>query len=310
MPIKTKIGIAIVAVIAIFSVYLLSRYIHGLAGNGRTLFSNPFQTNEDKQNCATCDPDQDGLTNAEEVLWNTDPFNPDSDGDSFKDGEEVSSGHSPLIPGPDDLINSGNLTDQFSNLTVDGLITGELNPASDSYNQLLGDITSSVLDSGKYLFNQKIDPKTLTTVLGNDSANQSYAENMSLLLQQFSAILADQVNRTISDLNTIGEKGFDPSLKSYYQDQADNFKDIQDEAVVMIIPKPFASTHVSFLSLVQQMQTIDLALANGDEDIIKATLALQYMGDMPENFLNFINDFMIVLGDEKVDMDSLTKTLK
>jgi len=37
-----------------------------------------------------CDPDRDGLTNAEEVLrYLTDPQNPDTDGDGLEDGEEV-----------------------------------------------------------------------------------------------------------------------------------------------------------------------------------------------------------------------------
>ena len=36
-----------------------------------------------------CDQDNDGLTNAEEMIAGTDPTNPDSDGDGYNDGEEV-----------------------------------------------------------------------------------------------------------------------------------------------------------------------------------------------------------------------------
>lgn len=45
------------------------------------------------------DTDGDGLTDAEEALYKTDPNNPDSDGDGFSDGEEVKNGFSPLGPG-------------------------------------------------------------------------------------------------------------------------------------------------------------------------------------------------------------------
>jgi hypothetical protein len=51
------------------------------------------------------DPDQDGLSNAEEFLRSTDPRNPDTDGDGFGDGIELQAGTNPLDPlsHPDDV---------------------------------------------------------------------------------------------------------------------------------------------------------------------------------------------------------------
>lgn len=46
------------------------------------------------------DSDRDGLFDREEVItWKTDPLNPDSDQDSYLDGEEVKRGYNPLGPG-------------------------------------------------------------------------------------------------------------------------------------------------------------------------------------------------------------------
>lgn len=45
------------------------------------------------------DEDGDGLSLAQEVLYKTDPQNPDSDGDGYSDGDEVNSGHNPLGEG-------------------------------------------------------------------------------------------------------------------------------------------------------------------------------------------------------------------
>jgi len=46
------------------------------------------------------DTDNDGLTDYEEVkIYHTDPLNPDTDGDGFKDGQEVKSGYNPNGPG-------------------------------------------------------------------------------------------------------------------------------------------------------------------------------------------------------------------
>lgn len=50
------------------------------------------------------DSDGDGLTDAEEYLLGTDPFNPDTDGDGYSDGVEVAAGYDPLIPSPGDKI--------------------------------------------------------------------------------------------------------------------------------------------------------------------------------------------------------------
>jgi len=44
------------------------------------------------------DSDGDGLSDAQEILIGTDPFNPDTDGDGFSDGVEVASGSDPLDP--------------------------------------------------------------------------------------------------------------------------------------------------------------------------------------------------------------------
>jgi hypothetical protein len=50
------------------------------------------------------DSDGDGLSNAAEYSWGTDPRNPDSDGDGFPDGVEVNAGSNPLDPGSKPIV--------------------------------------------------------------------------------------------------------------------------------------------------------------------------------------------------------------
>ena len=51
-----------------------------------------------KANAASVDSDGDGLSDAQEIMLGTDPFNPDTDGDGFNDGIEVATGSDPLNP--------------------------------------------------------------------------------------------------------------------------------------------------------------------------------------------------------------------
>jgi hypothetical protein len=53
------------------------------------------------------DTDSDGLTDAEEDLYGTDDRNPDTDGDSFLDGNEVFHRYSPLGTAPQTLLDTG-----------------------------------------------------------------------------------------------------------------------------------------------------------------------------------------------------------
>lgn len=50
------------------------------------------------------DSDQDGLSDAEEKTYGTNPHNPDTDGDSYSDGAEVKSGYDPTKPAPGDKL--------------------------------------------------------------------------------------------------------------------------------------------------------------------------------------------------------------
>jgi len=105
------------------------------AGFNYLTYANAEDTaNSTANSCdKTVDADCDGLTNAEEKLYATDPKNIDTDGDSYSDGIEVKSGYDPTKPAPGDRIannatasatanqvvstatdsNAASLTDQF-----------------------------------------------------------------------------------------------------------------------------------------------------------------------------------------------------
>ncbi len=55
------------------------------------------------------DTDSDGLTNIEELLYGTDPRNPDTDLDTFLDGNEVFHRYDPLGEAPSTLLDTGSV---------------------------------------------------------------------------------------------------------------------------------------------------------------------------------------------------------
>jgi hypothetical protein len=59
----------------------------------------------------TADPDEDGLTNAEEAELETDPYHPDTDRDGVDDGEEVDNGTDPTVPDQPDGDDDGDVGD-------------------------------------------------------------------------------------------------------------------------------------------------------------------------------------------------------
>lgn len=80
------------------------------AGNGQISASSSIDSDHDgltdaQEKIYGTDPnnpdtDGDGLSDGDEVLiWHTNPLNPDSDGDGYSDGTEVRSGYNPLGPG-------------------------------------------------------------------------------------------------------------------------------------------------------------------------------------------------------------------
>ena len=284
------------AIVALLSVYKLGQYIDTVANGNSTYQQGSPLPNPDN------DLDSDGLDNQQEMIWGTDPFNPDTDGDGFKDGEEVKSGHNPLVPGPDDLINDDNLTDQLSQLAIAGLYTGDLDPEKENYDQILNDITSSVADSGIYLFNKTVDESSFNVIDGSTQANTTYVQTTTPLFQQFSDTLGNDFAHIKDNLVTIGSGGFSNSVKGFFAKQSDIYASISKTGLALPVPRPLLKTHSDFISLSLQMQTISEALSNGDKDAVKAALALDALGNMYTKYIDLLSAYSDTL--QKIDLDN------
>src|SRR3989344_1046178 len=100
------------------------------------------------------DFDNDGLSNAEEAVWLSDPYDPDTDKDGYLDGEEVASDHNPLVAGDDSLAKQRdflalNATERMATLIAGGILSGDLKQSgnTDIYAQSVDTVAGSTVYS-------------------------------------------------------------------------------------------------------------------------------------------------------------------
>lgn len=129
------------------------------------------QENKTTTNNVFLDSDQDGLTDAEEKTYGTDPFNPDTNGDGYSDGAEVKSGYDPLT-GKKIMIspNQNNST---------GAVLGQ------------SDIKNSSGDSSNNL-TQQMAQKISELTTKNGSQDQSVS------LQDIQSLVSDALNSSVT----------------------------------------------------------------------------------------------------------------
>jgi len=299
---KIKVGVVCVAIVAGFSVYKLAGFLHSAALNG------PNLKLEASIATASNDPDGDGLSNAEEAFWNTDPLDDDTDNDGFKDGEETISGHNPLVPGPNDEIGQENLTDHLSKLVVSGLYAGALDPASGSYDQTLHKITDSIADSAKYGLNKSIDPSILNVIVSNNKTDTAYLNQLVPIAQEFGRVLDTQYQNIEATMNTIGHEGFgSPLVQDFFMAQANSSGQILNQATPMTIPRNFKENHVEFLNFVYRFKIASDAVAKGEQDPIKAAISLNRLSGAYTDFVRILTTYASIAEQHQIDLSGLVK---
>lgn len=229
-----------------------------------------------------CDDDHDGLTNAQEAYWHTDPANPDTDGDGYLDGEEVLTGHNPLVKGPDDWLDPGrNLTQRTVTLALGGILNGDLNPATASYQQSVSVLAGAMADQFKK--NAVVTVDKVTTTSNDPVAVQQYLKVMMPLL---GGVIAMAYHDNAALLESIGDVPLnntailtdDATRYGAFIQTTQRLSDLMGQRAIQLaaipVPPEFAATHTFAIRLMRTLQKYYQLLGDLKDDPLQGTIII------------------------------------
>lgn len=127
MTIKLKIVLGILVILAGFLLTRIGLTIKKSAETANRVRGE--STTLPEENSFLKDSDNDGIADYDEAYYRTDPFNPDSDGDSYLDGEEVAAGFNPTEDDKNKRpAEEKNITITMTDRLLAGIYAGDLNP--------------------------------------------------------------------------------------------------------------------------------------------------------------------------------------
>lgn len=274
---KIKLFLCFLTLIAFFSVLIFLNS-----------FESPFPTSSKNLTgsileAVDTDWDNDGLPNKEESFWNTNPNNPDTDGDGFLDGEEVASGHNPLKPGPDDLLptpDTLNITDKVSMLMTAGFYAGDLSAKADAatYNKALTFIGEELITDGANALNPKNVPlKAIVFSSDSRKSQENYLNNLGKVIQiDLWGELVNEPRVAASKFiyfYTEDSKNVADSQK-YFKSKAEHYEKVIDKINSVPVPPSWLDIHQQITLNLQTLIINHRALNLTPEDPLKGILAM------------------------------------
>ena len=286
MPNKIKLFLTFLAVTAIVSVFSFFDVVGGVRSALIGSSIKPLAID------LTHDADEDGLSDTDESYWNTDFQNPDTDGDGFMDGEEVSSRHNPTVAGPYDRLSDLNMTQKAANLAASGLVEGSLKPSSPDYINSLDSIALAVIDDGLKSFDVYPEDLIFTIIESSPEKNETYIKAVESIWEQFFKALGDEIQNIDKNLALTEDGGYSNTIFiSYFIYKRDEFSSISKNWTAISVPTDWVEEHTDFLMLIKQMIQVNDAIAKAKDDPLKASLGMTLLIDLVERFPVLINAY-------------------
>ncbi len=230
------------------------------------------------------DTDADGLRDWEEVLWDTDPKNPDSDGDGTKDGDEVGFGRNPQRAAANDyLVAASSSTGPMFTMATSSLtftervsreIMGSYLLARQTGTQLSKEDQEKLVDeavarSAWAVEPEKVGTSSIQVVAPSQDASVSY-------ITQVLAILVETVGKNKTDeLVLIGKfiQNKDITAKAELDVQLSRIREAAKKMQGLAVPEDALALHVNFINASLAYAHTMEALGNVEHDPMAAAAA-------------------------------------
>ncbi|MBI4120070.1 MAG: hypothetical protein HY454_01250 [Parcubacteria group bacterium] len=288
MSLRLKVILGIFIVAAVLVVTRIGLVFKGDLTTANILSGGSRVLSVTNENPAALDSDKDGIPDIDEAYYQTDPFNSDTDGDSFKDGEEITSKCSPVKPRPGDCAGSAdpnragqNITSELSRLITAGIYSGDLKSPSTNQNFA----KSLYLVKGQVLsdFDANYSPKISLSDL-NTSQDNSFPA-IGSYVKQLNSSLATSLLLPKSEIVNLINSGLDissaPENRTNYPflKLSDSFRQSYAGLLTMEVPARFVNTHLELVNSMDRFATAYELLSNQAADPVAGVLSVEKLID-------------------------------
>ncbi len=214
------------------------------------------------------DSDSDGLSDAMEILYKTDPQNADTDLDTYKDGDEVANGYDPLIKSPNDKVGVAHgspsptpptLTQQFVNKT--GTNLQELTTNEEAVNKFINETNAR----GILPIITDNDIKIINT--SGKAAIVKYLDSLSTKKnKKIKPVTPEQISSAFTNYTQTNNPAQIDAVISDLKNNAAIFSGVE-------VPKEAVELHKKYLAAVLALRDNTIQLKNYKTDYMSALVA-------------------------------------
>ena len=240
----------------------------------------------------TDDADHDGLKDAEEAVWGSDPYNPDTDGDGFLDGEEVASDHNPLYADNDSLAEQReflglNSTERLAQVITGGILSGDLKSDIDPkiFAQSVDSVaTATVYSTLSALEGVEVSEDEIN--IGNDASAPAQEKYLEVIFKSISEDIVTMVFKQSREMSILFSANQEADAGQLYDDQqkeeiktkflryAVKFQNSYDELKEIAVPSPWTDIHQKILALLKKLELYHRSIALSNDDSLKQLIVL------------------------------------
>jgi len=284
------------------------------------------------------DSDQDGLSDAEEKTYGTDPNKADTDGDGYSDGAEINAGYDPLKPAPGDKLipvatpasatttatDKPNLTKEVAK-KISVMANSNSGNGQDVSVPDIQQIVDETINDSKNSANNlpTIDPseikikKNTYKNLSPEKAKEKQKEDFSKYITSVYYILASNSPKPITSSTDVSSvlasllqnvtMSISKQNSSYVNDLTGNAEKTLQQIKDIEVPEEFVDVHIKALQFAKYSLSLKETLNSSPEDPLSDLANLSRIQGFAESMSSFFDETQAKLDEYGLTYDDTVK---